>query len=124
LDRRPEETALDLLQENQIGVLTRGSLAQGLLAGKPAKTYLNHSEQDVAKAAQAVQNLTTDKRSSASVAVQYVLHHPAVVSAVLGIRTPDQLEAALQVPTAESLSKENIRILQESIPPLLYEQHR
>jgi len=39
LDRRSEETALNLLGENNIGVLARGSLAQGLLAGKPAKDY-------------------------------------------------------------------------------------
>src|SRR6202034_3432729 len=33
LDRRPEESCLQLLQQNNIGVLARGSVAGGLLAG-------------------------------------------------------------------------------------------
>ncbi|QMU29587.1 aldo/keto reductase [Adhaeribacter radiodurans] len=124
LDRRPEETVLDLLQENQIGVVTRGSLAQGLLAGKPPKTYLGYSEQEVKKVIEAIQNLVTDNLSMADVAVQYVLHHPAVASTVLGIRTQTQLQEALYIPNAEALSNNNLNFLQQSLHPLLYEQHR
>ncbi|PSR54594.1 oxidoreductase [Adhaeribacter arboris] len=124
LDRRPEETVLDLLKESQIGVLARGSLAQGLLTGKPPKVYLNYSEKEVEKAAQAIQNLVKENLSPATMAVQYVLHPPAVVSAVLGIRTLPQLQEALHIPNAEALSENNIHFLQESIRPLLYEQHR
>src|SRR5215216_5035972 len=35
LDRRPEETCLPLLQQHGIAVVTRGSVAQGLLVDKP-----------------------------------------------------------------------------------------
>ena len=41
LDRRPEEETLEALHKNNIGVLVRGSVAQGLLINKPAKTYLD-----------------------------------------------------------------------------------
>ncbi|MFI5195282.1 MAG: aldo/keto reductase, partial [Chitinophagales bacterium] len=42
LDRRPEESMLDLLHKKQIGVLARGSVASGLLVSKPAAPYLNY----------------------------------------------------------------------------------
>src|SRR6185312_4421326 len=51
LDRRPEERTLQLLHENHIGVLVRGSVASGLLINKAAKPYLNFNESQVAAAA-------------------------------------------------------------------------
>src|SRR5699024_9731546 len=36
LDRRPEEEVLDLLNANQISVVTRGSLAKGMLSSNAA----------------------------------------------------------------------------------------
>ena len=54
-DRRPEESVLSLLKENNIGVLIRGSLAQGLLVGKPAKDYLGHTASEIKMAAGAIQ---------------------------------------------------------------------
>lgn len=53
LDRRPEESTLNLIQKNQVGILVRGSIASGLLAGKTPKPYLDYSEESVAAAAQA-----------------------------------------------------------------------
>jgi aryl-alcohol dehydrogenase-like predicted oxidoreductase len=49
IDRRPEESCLDLLQKHQVGVLARGSLAKGLLAGKSPAAFLNYSEEQVRK---------------------------------------------------------------------------
>ena len=43
LDRRPEEAAFELLQEKQVGILARGTLAQGILAGKERENYLDRS---------------------------------------------------------------------------------
>lgn len=59
LDRRPEECCLQLLQENNIGVLSRGALAQGLLVNKPAKEYVGHTAQAVSKAATAINSFAT-----------------------------------------------------------------
>jgi aryl-alcohol dehydrogenase-like predicted oxidoreductase len=124
LDRRAEEEVLDLLQQQGIGVLARGSLAQGLLAGKPAKAYLGYTSDEVEKAAQAVQKVAGKERKTAEVALRYTLHHPAISAAVLGIRTSEQLEAALQASRSAALSAEEIKALQTVLPANQYEQHR
>ena len=124
LDRRPEETCLGLLQENQISVLARGSLAQGLLAGKEPKAYLNYSPAEVQKAAAAIMVEAENKASAAEVAVQFVLGNPAVTSAVLGIRTENQLKEAIQVLHANSLTIEKRLKLSQILPPNFYDQHR
>ncbi|MDN5216717.1 aldo/keto reductase [Fulvivirgaceae bacterium BMA12] len=49
LDRRPEEEMFELLKSNQTGVLARGSLAKGLLAGKPSSAYLDYHVEAVRK---------------------------------------------------------------------------
>ncbi|MDO6392265.1 aldo/keto reductase [Pontibacter sp. BT731] len=124
LDRRPEESVLDLLQEQGIGVLARGSLAQGLLAGKPAKPYLGYTLEEVQKAADAVQAVAGTGRKSAEVAVRYTLYHPAVSAAVLGIRTEEQLDDALRISKSVSLTAEEIKALQQTLRANRYEQHR
>ncbi|WP_262918117.1 aldo/keto reductase [Pontibacter sp. E15-1] len=124
LDRRPEESCFGLLQEHKIGVLARGSYAQGLLLGKQAKSYLNRSEQEVTDAAAAVQRVAGTGRSAAEVAAGFVLHQPAVTSAVLGIRTAAQLRDAMQVAEANPLQDAEADELMAKVPANLYEQHR
>ncbi|WP_347159092.1 aldo/keto reductase [Pontibacter chitinilyticus] len=124
LDRRPEETALDLLQQHNIGVLARGSVAQGLLLGKAPKPYLGHTAEAVTKAAEAVRAQAEGKYTEAAIAVRFVLQHPAVTTAVLGIRTAEQLQDALHAAAAEPLAPEAVRALQQAAPAQVYEQHR
>lgn len=124
LDRRPEESALALLQEHHIGVLARGSYAQGLLAGKPAKPYLNYSAEQVARAAEAVQTASQPPRPLAETAVQFTLAQPAVTSAVLGIRTEEQLRAAIDAGQAPPLVESELEHLRGALPANQYEQHR
>jgi len=124
LDRRPEETCLSLLQENNIGVLARGAVAQGLLVDKPSKPYLNYSPQEVEKAAAAVNDLSGNQRNTAQTALRYVLHHPAISTAVAGIRTMQQLEEAVAVFKTPLLSEGDIEKLTGSVMPNRYEQHR
>jgi aryl-alcohol dehydrogenase-like predicted oxidoreductase len=124
LDRRPEETCLQLLQENNIGVLARGAVAQGLLINKPPKAYLNYSPQEVQQAAAAVQKVSDEKRNAAQTALRYVLQHPAISSAVAGIRTMEQLEeavAALQTPV---INEQELAALKGAVVANKYEQHR
>src|SRR5688572_6616794 len=85
LDRRPEEECLELLGENNIGVLARGTVAQGLLVNKPPKAYLNYSVEEVAKAAKAIQSATDSQRTAAQTAMRFVLRTPGITSAVAGI---------------------------------------
>jgi len=124
LDRRPEETCLHLLQQHSIGVLARGSVAQGMLVNKPAKDYLNYKQQQVEQAAAAVQAVSGEKRNAAQTALQFVLQHPAITSAVTGIRTMQQLEEAVETLNAPMITEADMRLLQNAIPVNNYEQHR
>ena len=122
LDRRPEESCFDLLYHNNINVLVRGSLVQGLLINKPSKTYLNHSKEEVIKAAEVVKDLRG--RTAQEVAIQFALQPPAVSSVVIGIRSTDQLNEALQAVNSNPLSMKEIIHLQANTPANRYEQHR
>ena len=124
LDRRPEESCLELLQNAGIGVLARGALAKGLLAGKKAAAYLNYTATQVAAMSAKVDSLRTTDELSSSVALQYVLQNPAVTSAVVGIRTTAQLQEAIAAAKRQPLSDEAITLLQTTLPPSYYSEHR
>ena len=120
LDRRPEETLLPLLAENKIGVLARGTVAGGILVDKPAKPFLGYSEQEVAKL---ISEIREHHSGESSTAIGYVLQHPAITAAIVGIRTPKHLQEAI-----ESLNKpmasNNIADFQQVLPPNHYKEHR
>lgn len=124
LDRRPEEASLDFMKQHNIGVLARGSVASGLLVNKPAKAYLNYSAEEVQKAAAAVKSVSSAERSSAQTAIRFVLNHPAITAAVVGIRTREQLGEALQAMKTKGLTEEELHLLRNSLPVNQYEQHR
>ena len=122
LDRRPEEAGLSLLAEHNVGVLARGTLAKGLLIDKPAKSYLDHSLEDVSKAARAIR--TIDGKSATQVAIRYALHPPAVASAVVGIRTSQQLSKLLEFDPSLALAPEELDSLKSSTRSEIYQAHR
>jgi aryl-alcohol dehydrogenase-like predicted oxidoreductase len=124
LDRRAEESCLDLLKQHKIGVLVRGCLAQGLLAGKPAKPYLDYTSAEVATAAQAIKDIAGNNQPEAVVASQFALAHPAVSAVVLGIRTPNQLATGIASAQALPLPPTALEKLRQSIHPNQYQQHR
>ena len=114
---------LQLLKENNIGILVRGALAEGILVDKPAKEYLGHRTAAVEKAAAAIKKVSSE-RTNAQTAIQYVLHHPAVTSVVVGMRTMEQLREVLGKTGALELSAEEYVFLQQSILSNFYEVHR
>jgi aryl-alcohol dehydrogenase-like predicted oxidoreductase len=124
LDRRPEESCLSLLKQNDISVVTRGSVAQGLLIDKPAKNYLNYSAEQVKQAAGVIHQSSGEKRNPAQTALQFVLHHEAVTSAVVGVRTIAQLEEAVGTTEVSVLTEKELLLLQEAVPPNFYQDHR
>jgi aryl-alcohol dehydrogenase-like predicted oxidoreductase len=124
LDRRPEESCLELLQQHTVGVLARGPLAKGLLVDKPASSYLNYNQEEVGLAANAIRSISGDRRSAAQTALRFVLHHPALTTAVVGIRTMQQLEDCLGGIEAPPLTGEDIQTLKEVLPANTYEKHR
>jgi aryl-alcohol dehydrogenase-like predicted oxidoreductase len=123
LDRRPEEI-LPLLHEKGIGVLARGSIAQGLLANKPARAYLDYSIPDVEKAKQVIEKLSVNKRSRSHVAIQFVLSNPSITSAIVGFRTTEQLSEAITSLDSPGLSGEEMELLTQSIAINYYKEHR
>lgn len=124
LDRRPEEECLDMLQKNNIGALARGSIAQGLLAGKPPKQYLELTEEEVKKAAAAINSLSVNGRSPSYTAIRYVMQHPAVSSCIVGISRLDQLEDIVRTLETKPLEAEEMQFLKEAVRPILYKDHR
>jgi aryl-alcohol dehydrogenase-like predicted oxidoreductase len=124
LDRRPEESVLELLQSNGIGVLARGPLAQGLLVDKPAKEYLGNPVESVNAARAAVHACARAQRSASQVSLQFVLHHPAVTAAVGGARTMAQLEDITGVFQAPGLTEAEYQSLRQVIDPNRYTDHR
>jgi aryl-alcohol dehydrogenase-like predicted oxidoreductase len=124
LDRRPEEASLALLRQHNIGVLVRGSYAQGLLISKVPAPYLNYTAEEVAGAAAAVRQLAGTGRPAAAIAGRLVLDHPAVTSAVIGIRTEQQLAEALHLGEMAPLAAAETLPLRQSLPVNTYQQHR
>ena len=124
LDRRPEESCLALLKEQQVGMLSRGSLVKGLLAGKVAEPYLGYSKEEVEAAARSVQAVAGDGRAAVEVAARYVLNEPAVTAAVVGIRTSEQLQEAIQAGGAAALTADAIQRLKQSVQANTYDKHR
>ena len=124
LDRRPEETCLDLLQQNRIGVLARGSVAKGYLLGKEAMDYLGHSAAEVAAVAEAVLGCANSRHSPLNTCLGYVLNSPAVTTATLGIRTTAQLNAAIMAARADWPQPAVIAKLSHASRAQQYEIHR
>jgi aryl-alcohol dehydrogenase-like predicted oxidoreductase len=124
LDRRPEESCLSLLKENNIGVLARGPVAKGLLVDKPAETYLNYSPQQVESATTAIKKISGKNRTAAQTAIRFVLGNPAISAAVVGIRTAEQLREALESVNTRGLTDGEVKMLQQSLPVNYYDQHR
>lgn len=124
LDRRPEEICLPLLQEYNVGVLARGTVAKGLLTGKTPEEFLNYNILDVAMAAKHVAGLSGSERLPSQTAVRFVLQQPAITSAVVGIRTLEQLEEAAGTTNTPPLKDSEMDFLRQAVRINLYDQHR
>lgn len=119
LDRRPEEECLNILQKKNIGVLARGTLAKGMLINKPAKDALDYSASEISE----LQKSLNKGGNALSRSVQFVLKHPAISSAVIGIRTEQQLQEILKAYKME-VKESKLESLKQMLPSKIYEQHR
>jgi aryl-alcohol dehydrogenase-like predicted oxidoreductase len=124
LDRRPEEECLNLLKDNSIGVLARGSLAGGLLVSKRAKEYLTYSSNQVSRAKEAVKIVADDSRTRTETALKFVLNHKAITSAVVGIRNLEQLQLSMAANNSAPLTDEEVKALWKVLEPNRYDSHR
>ncbi|RWZ60194.1 aldo/keto reductase [Halobacillus fulvus] len=132
LDRRPEEEVLQLLQENNISVLARGPLAKGMLTKqghekakkKAGEGFLSYSFDEVATITNKWSDMGSEKQTPTALALQYVLHHPAVASAVFGASSIEQLENNMTYRDAEAMTDETYEDIRKLTKPITYDKHR
>lgn len=115
LDRRPEEELIQLLGENNIGILVRGTLAKGMLVDKEAKDYLGYSKNEIEEIQQ--------KTDPSSTALSFVLKNKAITSAVAGIRTESQLQALVDNYPYQQ-SPEKLSEIEKHLKEQWYKGHR
>jgi aryl-alcohol dehydrogenase-like predicted oxidoreductase len=126
-DRRPEESCLAALAGAGIGVLARGTVMKGMLAGKKAAPYLGHSSAEMEAAAAVLRGVAGDGIGGpgvAQLAIRWVLENPAITSAVVGIRTMEQLEDAVAAGDGHRLGGEEVQLLRTALKQQRYEEHR
>ncbi|WP_297332286.1 aldo/keto reductase [Flavobacterium sp.] len=123
LDRRPEEETLPLLQENNIAVLARGTVAGGLLAGKPAADYLDTDAKEISAIINKI-NTMLPNRDFTEKAYRYVMDSPAITTAVAGIRTAAHLQQALMAADATILAVQERQMLRDIWEGNKYVQQR
>jgi aryl-alcohol dehydrogenase-like predicted oxidoreductase len=103
LSRLPELEVLPAAQEFGIGVIVYMPLGGGLLTGKPESFDGSRTRQVEEEYGIALGPENTQFRDFSAlcreigepehvVATAWVLHHPAVASAIVGVRTPEQLD--------------------------------
>lgn len=125
LDRRPEEACFDYLDHSGISMITRGSLAKGLLAGKAAKPYLGYSPTEIDRLKGEMSTLAKkSKQNQGQLATGYVLQNKAVASAVIGFRTEEQVTNLLNGLRLPDEGETNFDTVRSTIKPKIYEAHR
>lgn len=124
LDRRPE-TVFPLLEKNLISVISRGALTQGLLIDKPVKSYLELTPGEIGHAQRNVKKLAASLgMSKANLLLTYVLSHPVVDVAAVGVRTLAQLsELKDMVQHLQALSEDEREALESGIRKMGYNEH-
>ncbi|MBO3700586.1 aldo/keto reductase [Roseivirga sp. E12] len=124
LDRRPEEEALEVLSKAEIGVMVRGGLAGGLLAGKDSSDYLNYTTKEIELLVDKIKSFSIEKISLAQASLQWVLSNKAVTTAVVGMRNMEQLQDVLGTIKSAQLTDEMVTELSALLEPNVYTKHR
>jgi aryl-alcohol dehydrogenase-like predicted oxidoreductase len=132
LNRTSEEDILPYCQANHIGVIVRGALAMGILAGKftpetrfgkddfRRQWHENPDEYQVflddLQKVDALQHLA-DGRSLAQLALQFVLANPAVSTVIPGVKNVAQAQANLQTGLLDPLDQKELAFIDTIVPP-------
>ncbi|AXI08138.1 oxidoreductase [Oceanobacillus zhaokaii] len=132
LDRRPEETILDLLHTNGISVLARGPLAKGMLSNhgeklierKGSEGYLDYSYTELLDLQQAISQLMGGKSSQNTLALKYVLKHQAIATAVYGASSIEQVRENIENHDSQKLTDEVYNQLKQISKANVYTNHR
>ncbi|MBT2660938.1 aldo/keto reductase [Bacillus sp. ISL-45] len=129
LDRRPEEEALPLLHGHNISVVTRGTVAKGMLSDRmlekaASKGYLDYSYEELEEVLPLLKEKLASSKSLTEVAIQYNLANPAVASVVAGASTPEQIKENARAAGSPSLSPQEISLIKSITKANKYDQHR
>lgn len=125
LDRRPEEY-FSMIVEKGASVVTRGTLAKGLLTHesmvrvKKANGFVSYPQSELQQTVQALSKETNDLQAYA---LAFVLKEPAVASTLIGSRTQAQLRESLTAYDTQidpHILKKLVNITKQH----QYEQHR
>ncbi|MGD8458256.1 MAG: aldo/keto reductase [Anaerolineales bacterium] len=131
LNRTPEVDILPYCQEQNLGVLVRGPLAMGILAGKftpeskfpegdfRRRWHENKEEHQVfLQDLQKVDRLRslTDVRSLVQLALQFVTTHPAVTCTIPGAKSTKQLEENIAAASLPPLTESALAEIEKITP--------
>jgi myo-inositol catabolism protein IolS len=127
LNRAAEKEILPYCQEENIGVVIRGPLQKGLLTGKFKKeaTFTGNDvrqhwdqkwfEEQIEKVEE-LKKLEREERTLGQLALQFVLSHPAVSTAIPGAKTLRQVEQNVGASVRPLLSKEELEYINQINP--------
>ncbi len=125
LDRRPEEFFDDISNANA-SVVTRGSIAKGLLTNEwpkrvdAANGYLTYSKEELQKALKELQNAYEDIHA---LSIGFNLSHPVIASTVIGASSKQQLLENLSAyETSQSIT--DFSPIQHILKKDIYTEHR
>lgn len=132
LNRLPEADCLPYCAAEAIGVIVRGPLAMGILAGKFTpdsefpegdfrRRWVENPQENIVfrQDLEIVGKLRplTNGRTLAQLALQFVLAHPAVSTAIPGIKNRAQLEANVAASLLPPLSQSDLDHVSDIVPP-------
>jgi aryl-alcohol dehydrogenase-like predicted oxidoreductase len=133
LNRTPEKEIFPYTLKNNLGVLVRGPLAMGILTGKFdqdtefeegdfRKNWIENEDEhkiflnDLDKA-ERLKPLADEDRSLAQLAIQFVMHHPAVTVAIPGAKRISQLKENVKAALMPYLTQEELMLIDSITPP-------
>ncbi|MFF2752633.1 aldo/keto reductase [Psychrobacillus sp. NPDC058041] len=125
LDRRPEEW-FSLLEKNDVSLLSRGTLAKGLLTSEGlhranrTEEYLSYTNEDLVFAIEQLQSLDAP---ITSVALRYVLQQKVTGSLIIGASSKEQLLESLEA-YDRAVSNDILLKASEITKREVYKEHR
>lgn len=125
LDRRPEEL-LHKIHQSGRSVMTRGTLAKGLLTAegleRANKTdgYLNYESEELKNTLQKLMNIHDNLHA---LSLHSVLQHKAIGSVVTGASSPEQIKSTIKA-YESTVSQDQIEQAQTVTRQDVYKEHR
>ena len=111
LDRRAEEKVLPQLNKNRIGALARGVLAKGITLKNSSSDYLNYDHKYIDILKDKLNVFSIEERTHIQTLLRWVLYNDKLTSAVVGIRTEEQLDEIIGSMNSPILDKETYDLL-------------